>query len=779
MIATLALAAGLNAAVFGILDATLLRPLPYPDERALVSVANSWTDAERGSVSLPEFEDFRTRARAFASMAALSNTSINLASNGATPERIQGLRATASLFDVLGVSPALGRPFTADEDVRDVPVVVLSHNFWARRFGANPAVIGQPLATDGGVREIIGVMPRGFDFPAPTTDVILPMNLVPGTAGGRGAHSRQVIARLAPGVSLQQASQEMQAIAGDLRRTYPDSYPPAAGYTIVVESLRESLVGEWRDGLQLLMTAVLFVLLIACANVANLLLARARDRHQETAMQVALGASRGRLVRQALAEGVLTGAGGGLAGVLVAAALMRAIGSQLPTDLPRPEHVMNDTRTILFALVVTALAGGLTAAFTALRATRLSTVDALKGARVTAEARRARTVLTMAQVALAVLLLACGGFAMRSFARLIAIDPGVRTDNVVTARVSLSSARYPDGPSRWAFFSRVQEKLRQLPGVEASGAISLLPLTSQMSDWTFGVEGYTPPASASIPDEQTRIVQGDYFKVFGIPLHAGRLFADGDTAEAPAVAIVSELLAKKYWPGLDPVGRRIKLGSVASKRDWITVVGVVGDIRYLTLADDPAPILYLPAAQVPESGMTVLARLSPGQRRGPQLIADAVRAVDPEQPTWSPKTMEQWLSASVAEPRFGLILLGIFAALAVVLALVGVYGIMSFAVASRRRELGIRLALGAHPGSLRTFVLREAVWLTAAGIVLGGAGAIAGGRYLGTLFPDVRIADPVVLAGVPLFVLVVAICASYLPARRATLVDPVRALRAD
>lgn len=779
VIATLALASGLNAAVFGILDTTLLRPLPYPSERALVSIGNTWTGFPHAAVSLPEYVDFSTRARSFAAMAVYSNASINLTATAGAAERIQGTRVTASFFDVLGVPAALGRTFTAGEDAAGARVAVLSHAFWLRRFGGDPRVIGATLETDGGSGEIVGVMPAAFALPSALTDVWIPMNLVPGDAGSRGAHNRQVVARMAPGVPLTQAKDEMRRIAAQLQEEYPDHYPVGSGWGVDVVPLRERLVGDLRAPLQALMAAVLFVLLIACANVANLMVARTTERSRETATRVAFGATRGRLVRQSLFEGLLIGGCGGLAGLLLAAGLFVALEAWLPEDLPRPANVLADARVIAFALGLTAAAGALTAALTAMRSTRRPAVDALKGSRATADARRTRAVLTAAQISLAVMLLVCGGFALRSYARLLAIDPGLRTEHVATARIALSSTRYPDAAARTAFFDRVQAALEQQPGVLRAGAVSMLPLTGQTNDWTFGVEGYVPPAPGIPVTEQARLVHGGYFALMGIPLRAGRLFTPSDNAAAPRVAVVSELLAKKYWKDGDAVGRRIRLWGLDSDEPWTTVIGVVADIRHRALDEAPVPFLYFPLAQRPTSTMTLVARLDPAGGRGPQVIADAVRTIDVQQPTWAPGTMDEWLGRTVAQPRFNLVLLSLFATLAVLLAAVGVYGVMAFAVSRRTRELGIRLALGAQRASLLRFVLSEAARLAAAGILVGGAGALLAGQYMRAIFHDLRLSDPVVLSAVPVLVFVVALLASYVPARRAMAVDPVEALRAD
>jgi putative ABC transport system permease protein len=778
VITTLALAASLNVAVFAIVDQTLLRSLPYPEEARLVAITNMWTGYPHSSISLPEYEDYRTRARSFESIAVYSNTSLNLAPSGGTAERIQGTVATASFFEVLAGPAMLGRTYTDEEDTPGARVVVLSHAFWLRRFGADPGAVGGALHFDDGARTIVGVMPDGWEFPSPLTDVWIPMNR-PGDAGSRGAHTRQVIARVERGVPVARARDEMHRIAAQLQQEYPDAYPAGSGWNIEVSPLRDRMVGDLRPALLMLMIAALFVQLIACANVANVIVARTAERSRDIATRLAFGAAWFRLVRQGCLEGLIAGALGGLAGLLLAAWLLVALEPWLPQDLPRPEQILTDSRVAGFALLATGLAGALSAALTTLRAPMQATAETLRGTRATAESERARAALTAAQVAVAVALLTCGGFAMRSFVRLVHTDPGVQIAQVATARVALSSVRYPNAASRAAFFGRLQDALERQPGVRGAGAISLLPLSGDFSDWTFGVEHASASTSDLEPSEQARVVHGDYFSVMGIPVRTGRAFSSSDTAEAPRVAIVSELLAKKYWKDGGAVGRRIKLWGVDSDQPWATVVGIVADIRHRAVEEAPVPILYFPAGQAPFTTMTVLARLDPGNPHGSRVIADAVRAIDPEQPTWLPRMMEQWFAQSVAQPRFNLVLLSLFASLAVLLASVGVFGVTSFTVTRRTRELGIRIALGARPRALMREVLGDALWLATLGTAIGGALALIAGRYLGSVLYDLRIADPVVLAGVPALVCAVALVASYVPARRAMRVDPVVALRAE
>jgi putative ABC transport system permease protein len=781
ILTTMALAAALNAAVFAIVDATLLRPLPYPRERELLSIGNTWTDFPHSSISLPEYLDFRNRSKSFRAIAVYSNSSVNLAAAGGIPERVQGTRVSASFFDVLGVAPALGRAFTDEEDRANEPVVVISHSFWVRRFGGDPHAVGRQLQSDSGSATIVGVMPPEFAFPSELVELWLPMNVVPGNQSGRGAHSRQAIARLDPNVTLPQAQDEMHGIARQLAAEYPREYPAGSGFDVNVIGLRERFVGDTRPALRMLTAAVTFVLLIACANIANLTAARMTERGRDTAMRAALGASPYRIVREAAVEGAVIGVAAGAAGFLAAAWLLGVLAAWLPGDVLRPANVLTDLRVAAFALLCTGAASTLTIAGATLRAIRRDDLGALRGTRTATDERshRTRAALTVAQIAIAVLLIVTGGIAARSFARILATDPGVRTEDVATARISLSSARYPNAARRIAFFESLQTALEAQPGVIKAGAISMLPLTGQLNDWTFGVEGYTSPSPDVIPSEQTRLAYGDYFELFGIKLIEGRYFNAADSAESPRVAIVSEMLAKKYWPGQSPVGRRIRRWSLTSNEPWTMVVGVVGDVRHRGLAAEPEPILYYPQAQLPESSMTLAVRLTRGHKRGAKVIADAVRAIDPEQPIWSPRTMEDWRARSVAQPRFSLLLLGTFAGLAIVLSAVGIYGVMAFSVSLRSRELGIRAALGARPSSLLRQVLMHATALSATGIGIGVFAAVATGRLLGPIFHDVRVADPTVLAGVPAAVLAISLLASFVPAWRAMRADPVEAMRSE
>jgi putative ABC transport system permease protein len=782
VVATLAIASGLNVAVFGIVDQTLLRPLPYPREHEIVSIGNEWTGFTHASLSLPEFVDVRDRARTLGSVAVYSNTTINLDANGGEAERVQAARATASLFDVLSVPPAAGRVYTEAEDRAAAQVVVLSDRFWRRRFGADPDIIGRRLTTHGGSLEVIGVMPASFSFPMAETDAWAPMGLNPASPGARGSHNRRVIARMAEGVTLLQAQDELRRVARDIATAWPDSYPPGSGFTMSVMPLRDRLVGDARTPLLILLTAAACVLLLACANVASLVVVRASAERRALATRSALGASRARLVRQALSEGTLAGSLAGVAGAGLAWWLTKALTPWLPADIPAPAG-LGDVRLLTFALASTSAAGALAWAIAAMRTTRLPVSDALHAGRSAGDAPtdRLRQALTGLQIAAAVALLAASAIAIRGFARLVSVDPGVTTAGVVTARVSLATARYPDGARRTRFYDDVIDRLVSTPGVRAAGAVSFLPLTGQTNDWVIGIEGFDAPAGVTLT-EQSRVVQGGYFSALGIPIIEGRPFGVADGPTAPRVAIVSAAMARKYWAGESPIGRRVRRWGLTSDEPWTTIVGVVGDVRHVRLDQPAPPFIYYPASQLPEASMTVVASLEAAggaAGRGPRVIADAVRSVDPNQPVWSQVAMDAWFDRLVSAPRFSYMLLALFASVAMAIAAVGIYSVTSFAVARRTREIGIRVALGAQPRALLRSVLAGMATLAGAATLAGGLAGLAAGRALGAVFPDVRLADPVVFAGVPALAFAIALLASYLPARRALRIDPLAALRSD
>ena len=773
VVTTLALAGGLSAVVFALLDMTFLRPLPYPDASRMVSIGNQWIGFEHASLSIPEYLDVRARNRSLESISVFTAANLNLLASHAGPERLNGARVTSSFFDVLGVRPTLGRLFGVDDDQPGPPRrVVLSHAFWSRRFGADAAVVGTRLTFDFGDCEVVGIMPPDFRFPAADTDIWIPLAINTASPGSRGNHNRQAIARLKAGASLEQAQADLHRIAMDLQREFPSSYPVGSGWDTSVRVLRDHLYGDFRRPLWLLMTAVMFVVLIACANVANLMAARASERRHELATRIALGAPTLRLAQHAFVEGALLGAAGGAAGLALGSLVLGVLRSGLPSRLPVPDAVATDLRVAAFAIGLTACAGAV-ASLVTLRRRHLPVLIAHRGS--SDGAHRFRTVLTAAEIALATFLLAAGGAALGGFADLIHRDPGVDIDRVVTARVTALS-RYAQLEALTGYFDRIVSSVAETPGVIHAGLVSVLPLSGDTSDRLFAVEGLPPDLR---PGEQMRAVGGEYFQALGIPLRAGRYFDRRDAAGGELAAIVSRLAATKYWGTTSPIGRRINFGGRNSTDPWTTVVGVVDDVRHHHLASAFVPMVYVPVSQVPERSLTVVARLEPSRQTGGRLIADAVRTVDPSQPVFAELTMHDWFSRSVAEPRFNLTLLGLFAALAIALTAVGIYGVMSGLVARRTRELGVRLALGANPSALRRLVLRDGVLITAVGLAVGLAASTLASAAMGAVIPGARPIDLSMTGGVVLIILVVTLAACYLPARRAMSVDPVVALRAE
>jgi putative ABC transport system permease protein len=775
VISTLALAGGLSAVVFALLDSAFLRPLPYPGAGRIVSIGSRWIGFDHSSVSIPEYLDYRAHNRSLASIAVYGSANANLLTTHDGPERLSAARVTASFFEVLGVRPALGRVFTAAEDRPGLPrIVVLSHALWSRRFGADRNVIGSRLTFDFGECEVIGVMPPDLRFPGTDTELWIPLAINPSSPGSRGNHNRQVIARMKAEVDLEQARSDLHRIALELQREHPSNYAAGSGWDTSVRGLRDHLYGDFRTPLSLLMAAVMFVVLIACANVANLMAARASERRHELATRAALGAPRLRLLQHAFVEGALLGAAGGAAGLALGNGVLRLLRSGLPERLPVPDNLATDLRVAAFAVGLTACAG-VVASLATLRRRQMPALTAHRGSS-DGGAHRVRTVLTASEIALATFLLVAGGAALRGFADLVRRDPGVAIERIATARVTALS-RYAQLDALAGYFDRIVTSVSETPGVMHAGLVSVLPLSGDTSDRVFVIEGRTRPGPS--PDEQMRAVGGAYFQALGIPLLSGRYFDRRDTSGTERVAIISHLAAVKYWGNESPLGRRLNFGGVGSTEPWTTIVGVVGDVRHHSLASEFVPMVYLPVSQLPERSLTVVAHLEPSRQDSSRLIAEAVRAVDPSQPVYAQLMMDDWIARSVAEPRFNLTLLSLFAALAIALTAVGVYGVMSGMVTRRTRELGVRLALGARPGALLTLVFRDGAVITGTGLAIGLFASAIASAVMGAWLVGARILDPLMIGAVILVVLGVALLACYIPARRAMRVDPVQALRAE
>ncbi|HEY4597805.1 MAG TPA: ABC transporter permease [Thermoanaerobaculia bacterium] len=774
----LALGIGANSAIFSVVSGVLLKPLPYPEPDRLMSLINKNPQAglPRFPLSIPDFEDFRRQTRTFEGLAAYMTGRFNL-TGGDRPEAIQGAAVTAGFFHILRREPVLGQAFRPeDERPGGGKVVVLSEGLWRRRFGADRGIVGRGVILDGESYTVLGVAPSGLDYPE-KRELWVPLTL--DGKPSRGAHYLSVVGRLKPGATLKQARAEMTEIAGRLERQYPDSN---TGWGTVVIPLAELEVEDIRTALLILLVFVGFVLLIAVADVANLLLARVASRDREIALRTVLGAGRGRLVRQMLTETLILFLAGGAVGLLLAAWGVRALVALDPEGIPRSGEIHLDSRVLLFTLAVSLGAGLLCGLVPALTVAGRRLGEALKeGGRAVAGSIRGRLVrdgLVLAQIALTLALLLGAGLLIRSFARLRSVDPGFRPQGVLTAGMDLPPAKYPDKQRQIAFYQALLERVRALPGVEQAGVFFPLPLSGDDMILIFAVEGRPAPPPNQEPATSVRSVTPGALEALGIPLRRGRLLTDRDDASAPPVLLVNEAMAAQIWPHQDPIGQRVTFGSAKNPQArWYTVVGVVGNVRHEALSQAPGPEAYWPHLQTPLPGPYLVLRGKGDPARFVAPVRAAVAEVDPDLPLNKVAPMTQLVAASLAQSRFKAVLLALFAGLALVLAVVGVYGVVSYSVAQRAHEIGIRMALGARPVDVLRSVLAEGAKLTAAGTAVGLAGALVLTRYLRTLLYQLSPNDPVVLAGAAALLGLVSLAAVWMPARRATKVHPIQALR--
>ncbi len=778
---TFALGIGANAAIFSVLNAVLLRPLPYPASERIMTL---WTDnANQGwpkdVSSYPNFADWRAQNTTFTEMAAYAPTSRTLTGTG-EPEQVRGAVVAPSFFQVMGVSPARGRAIAMDDFNADRRVVVLSDEFWRRRFGGDQKIVGTSILFGGVAHEVVGIMPPGFAFPQRTTEFWVTFQSAIANPNGRGNFSFSVVGRLKPEATIEQAGAELSAIAKRLETEYPATNVKL-GVTIV--PLHEEIVGDVRPAVLVLMGAVGFVLLIACANIANLLLARGAARTREIAVRSALGAGRGRIVRQLLTESVCLALLGGALGLLLArwgVDLLVALG---PTALPRMSEVSIDADVLLFtvgASLLTALLFGLPPA---LRASSVQLSDTLKeGTRSMAGTRagsRVRRALVVVEIALALMLLIGAGLLFESFRQLSRVESGFDGTNVVTARISLPGGKYPAPAQARAFYDDLQARVRALPGVRAVGLTTALPLSGAVEGSTMAVEGRPPMPDLDDKEVRRSIVSPGYFAALGIPVLAGRTFTEQERGDTTTVIMINETLKSLHFLGEDPIGRRMQWGCVGPQCPWMTVIGVVRDTKQDGLDEFVRPETYISYLQVPRLGLNVAIRTQGDPLAVVPSLRALVQSMDRDVPVASVATMEQMAETSVATRRFNTLLLGIFSSLALVLALVGIYGVMSYAVSQRSQEVGIRMALGARAGDVLRLILREAMTLAGAGIVLGIILALTLTRVMQSLLFEVSATDVTTFTVTTLVLAMVALIASYLPARRAAGVDPVVALRND
>ncbi len=795
VVLTLALGIGANSAIFSVVNGVLLRPLPYDRPGEIATIWVRWPGNPQGELSQPEYWDLREQNHSFTRLAAYTDGSLTLTGTG-EPERLRAGYMSADALPLLGVAPARGRAFSTDDDRPGTPVaVLLGDGLWRRRFGADPSIVGRTLTLDDHPATIIGVMPAGFQLPTqyagPGAEIWAPLQLDPAIdRSERGWHWVNVLARLRPGVDISAANLEVGALASRMLETYPGEYKPAFGGFAVIAA--DDLVGEIRPAILVLLGAVGLLLLIACANVAGLLLGRAEARQREIAVRTALGAGTSSLVRQLLTESVVLALAGGVVGALLADWGVRGLVAAAPPTLPRLDAVHTDGWVLGFTLVVSMLTGILFGLVPALQAARPDLTAALaEGGRSGSSAgrQRFRRGLVVAQIALALMLVTSAGLLIRSFVRIRGVDPGFDPSRLLTAEIELSAVRYDTPAKIRAFYGDLVHRLEALPGVRSAAAVRALPMTGRLEigDWSFIVEGRhaNPPVPADRIAADWQALTPGYFETLRIPVLQGRTIEEQDRSGAPEVIVVNRTLARLAWPGQDPIGQRVLLGGGGVDSVWRTVVGIVGDVRHRGLTVQPRPEMYLPHGQfpagtgTPQRTMRIVLRAA----GDPNALTNPLRAtlagLDPSVPLVDVQTMDQAMGNWAAERRLTMILVAAFAALALTLGAVGVYGVMAHLVVQRTREIGIRIALGALPREILGLVLRQGAWLAVAGVAIGVVGALAVSRVLTGLLFQVTPTDPLTYAGTALALLGVATFAALVPALRATRTDPVEALRSE
>jgi predicted permease len=776
---TLSVGIGANAAIFTVLNAVLLRPLPYRNAGGLVAIFASETRRgdHRNPTSPADFLEWKKTSRSLDRLTAAHPWSPVLTGRG-RPEELPALKASPSLFDLLGVEPALGRVFHPTEDEAQV---VLSHALWQRRFGGDPAVIGQSLALDGRSYRIAAVMPPGFRFPpfwASEADLWAPLVF---TAEQEASHSRflRVFGRLHDGATLEQAQAELDVVGQRLASEWPEHN---AGIAVSVEALQEPVVSRVRPALLVLAGAVALVLLIACANVTSLLLAQGLSREKEVALRAALGASRSRLVAQGLTGSLALALLGGLGGLILARWGVAILRTLAPDSLPRLDEVAIDFRVLGFTLAVSVVTGILFGLLPALRASRSDLVASLKqGDRGTSGGRHPwHDALVVAEFALAVILLVGAGLLMKSFLLLQAPQAGFRSDRLLTVTLSLSGSPWAEPARRPAFFREVASRVRALPGVDGAGFVNHVPVAGDTWGTSFTVEGRPEPAPGEAPRAVMRTVSPDYLEAMGIPLVRGRGFGDADRADSTRVVLVNQTLARRLWAEADPVGARVRRGGPQSTEPWLIVAGVTADALQSSVAEPVQPELLFPYAQDPVGwfkSTTLVVHMAGEPRALAESVQQQVWALGPELPVTHVRTMREILAESIGQDRFNTLLLGLLAAVAVLLAAVGIYGMMAYAVGRRSREIGVRMALGARASEVLVMVMGQGLRLSLLGAALGLGGALGLSRVLVRLLHGVSPTDPWTFAAVAGLLMAVSALASFLPARRAARVDPLVALR--
>ena len=800
-VALLSLAIGIsaNTAIFSIVNTLLLRPLPYKDANRLVILWNRspGLGITEDWFSTAQYFDIKTEHHGFEDVAIAIGGNENLTGDGA-PERVGTIHVSSNLLPMLGVEPARGRLFVSTEDADgSAGTAILGYGMWVRRYGSDPRVIGKSLTINGKTYQVIGILPRSFSLPrevlptlggAEQAEILLPLPLAPDAAQNRDHEDYNIIGKLKKGVALQQAQAEMDTITAGLRRDHPTNYPPNGGLTFGIVPLSEQVVGDSRGALFVLLFAVAFVLLIACANVANLQLSRALARQKEIAVRMAIGASRMRVARQLLTESVLLSLCGGALGVLLALASLKWVRILGPRSVPRLDAISIDGRVLLFALFISLISGTIFGLAPALRISHIDLNFALKeGGRGDAGAgamwgrgKSLRKSLVVSELALAVLLLIGATLLIRSFANLQSVSPGFNPKNVLTMELTMTGDRYRlDQTAVLSTYKQIMDQLARLPGVQSVGAITSLPL-SQMFAWgPITVEGRIPPPGENFINADIRVTAGNYFEAMQVPLREGRFFNESDTKSSPPVGIVDEYMATELWPGQSALGKRVHNGGVTDKDPWITVVGVVGRIKQYTLDSDSRIAIYYPQTQFVTKEMNVVVRSSGDPAALYSAARNQIQNVDRDLPIFHVVTMEQRVQGSLARRRFAMLLLSLFAGVAVALAMIGIYGVISYVVNQGTREIGIRLALGATPRAILRLVIGRGMALAIPGVLIGLLGSLAFTRMMRGLLFGVSPRDPLTFVAIPVLLVLVALLASYIPAQRATRVDPTVSLHSE
>ena len=789
---TLALGIGANTAIFSVVNGVLLRPLPYPEPDRLVRIFTAYrgSGVERYAVSQPEFLDYKGLAAAFANAAAFGGAGLTLTGGCAAtttacePERVRGIAATRDLFPVLGITPARGRNFEGDEGRQgSEPVVIITHEFWQNRFGGDPSVLGRALTLNGISRRVVGILPAGVELER--AEAFIPMFINPDSLMGRATNYLRVVARLQPNVSVDQAQRELNALTRRSNEQYRNAYPASMGYGATVIAMRDEIVGDVRPALLILLGAVGLVLLIACANVANLLLARGEARQREIAVRLALGASRRRILLQLLTESTVLAIIGAVGGVLLAWWGMKGLLAVNPQAIPRLDEIRIDGAVGVMTLaltVFTAILFGLAPALQLVRGdTHASLKDGSRGGSESSQRQRFGRALVAAEIALAVVVVIGAALLIRSFWVLRNVDAGFRAEGVLAVDLVVPGSRY-DGQKTAAFYQQLVDRLAALPGVQVAAAASDLPPAAGGNNWDIEIAGRPRPSGQASPSPNLRMVTRNYFPALDIAVLRGRDFGDEDLARSAPVAVINETLAKAVWPNASAIGQQVRF---SSKLPWFTVVGVARDVRSMGLSEPPPAEMFVLHDQIAtvagdtERAMYAVLRTATDPLSYAQTARRVVRELDPDLAIIGIRSLPEMVGLSVARPRFTMLLLCVFAVVAFALAAVGVYGIMSYAVKRRTREIGIRMALGARPTDVVRLVVGQGMRLAMTGVVVGVVGAALATRLLTRLLYGVSPTDPATFAAIPVLLAGVAFIASWIPAQRAVRTDPTLALREE